>query len=227
MALKLVTVESVRTRIALPDRNLVTTAISNALEGATESLEAELRTSFSETTGFSELFYVDDSALFGSRFYEKLALSKGFVTEASNDVRVEVAPRKLNILQGDALDLRDTTNGTVTHKDQFVELSLNEGVVVVQDFRLISQYVRITYDFGFAPDSGDPSLFDQTMVPSQLKELATLWAMLELTANPVTGIDPNRRLEGDQQRPQHLRERINTLLDQLTRYEPEARVPIG
>lgn len=227
MALLLVDSESVRTRIGLPVRDLITTAIEDALMGTTESLQAELRTQFDRQVAAIDTFFVEDSGLRGQRFSEKFVLSNGYVTESSNDVQVEVAATKLDLIQNLGLDLRDTTNGTVTHKDQFVDVSADRGIVVVSDYRLISQYVRITYDYGFDADGTTPTLYDQSQVPATLKELATLWTMLELTANPVTGIDPNRRLEGDQQRPQHLNQRIQTLLDKLTRYEPEANDPIA
>lgn len=180
MATKLlVPIEDVIERMHLPDMQGIRKAVEQAALGATRDLESELRTSFDYEAGRLDLFYVPDSDLRGSRFEEKVRLTKGFVTEGDRDLRVRVASRRIGLIildpataaSNDFIDLRDpnpTTSGArpidVEHKDQFVHLvdgSLKRGIVTIQDYRLFRLYVECRYDAGIHTDRNTENLYQQ------------------------------------------------------------------
>ena len=190
------------------------------------------------STGLVDLFYCKDSLLEGARHHGKFLLERGLVDEAVTALKVELAPSKEGFLDGDdgnenaVLDLRDPTEAGVDHADQYVEVDATRGVVLIQDFRLLRSYLRITYDAGIKLDPNKSSLFLQTgpnSVPADLKELATLMAMLELsTTDAVTSIRNQSRESsfGDRRRLERFEARVNVLIDKLMRYEPEARTVV-
>ncbi len=224
----LATIDDVRRRMFLPDIDGVKTAIKRTLEGATTELEAELRTVFDLQTGLVDTFYVPDSDLSGSRFAERFRLSRGLVDENTTALQVEIAHRRLQFLPGntgeDPLDLRDTSEALVDDPDQYVMVNAERGVVTIQDFRLLRQYIQITYDAGIATDPNKADLYLQTgtnSVPAWLKELAILTSMIELTSTPQTGIDETARAQlKSTLRPAELQRKKSGLLDDYTRYEP-------
>jgi len=155
--MKLVHDRDVRERMALPNIDVVSRAIGRTLDGVTDALEAELSTIFAADTGIVKRYYVPDSFLTGDRFNVTLYLDRGLISEVVSDVTVETAYRKLGLLQGDTLDLRDTSGAHVDHKDQFVTIDADGGLVVVEDFRVLRQYVQVTYDAGIAVDRNRPT----------------------------------------------------------------------
>ncbi len=233
---RLVTVQAVRNRLLIPDIDRVNDALCEILDGISLQLEAELRTTFLHATGLVDLFYCDDSLLEGSRFHEKFLLSRGLVDESVTAVKVELAATKEDFLDADdgnensVLILTDPTEAGVDHAGQFVEVVADRGVVLIQDFRLLRSYLRITYDAGIEVDSDRTAIYKQSgtnSVPARLKELASLMGMLDLSTTDAVATLRNQSGEGtagDRRRlGDRFERRIGVLLDQLERYEPEAR----
>lgn len=235
MGKKLVTINEVRQRMFLPDIDGIRTAIGETLEGTTEQLESELRTKFTLTTGLIDLFYVADANLDGGRFHRRFLLKRGLVDEGTNALKIEVAPKRIEFLPGSTsgsvpLDLRDVAaSAVVDDADQFVIVEAERGIVTVQDFRLLRQHVQITYDAGIAPDPNISDQFLQTgtnSVPDFLKELALAWTMLELTTSPQVGIEQKELTTGKAVRPAFLERKIERLLTDHIRYQPDAIKPL-
>lgn len=234
MARLLVPEEEVRRRMFLPDLDGVRSAITRVLEGITDQLRSELRTPLDEQDGRVDRFYVVDSAQFGGRFAERFLLTQGLVDESVTAVKVELAPRVLSFTPGNTgtgpLDLRDVSEAAVDDPDQFVQVEAERGVLVIHDFRLLHQYVQVTYDAGIAPDPDKPdSLYLQEgarSVPDFLKEMAITWAMLELVSTPQLGIEQQSTVAGKAVRPKVLERKLQGLLDDHVRYEPGAKKPI-
>lgn len=160
--MRLIPVDRVRTRMMLPDLPGLLNTIQEVLEGVTEALESELRTSFGLVRGAQDVFYFEDSSLFGGRFSAEMILRRGLVRENETDVSVVTAPTKLDLLQEDVIDLRSPTETSfVDDKDQHFDLDAERGIVVVSDYRLLRDYVRVTYDAGIETDRLDSGLFLQ------------------------------------------------------------------
>ncbi len=157
----------------LPNVDRINDAICEIVEGVTDALETDLRTTFGFQARNVDLFYRRDSMREGNRFNEKFVFSRGLVTEDANDVQVVTSPRRGGFLSGTTvlttLDLRDVAaSAVVENKDQFVMITdeaLRRGVITVQDFRLFRTYVQVTYDAGIAEDRNVSDLFLQE-VPS-------------------------------------------------------------
>lgn len=235
MARMLATCEAVRTRMFLPDVAGIREAIRQVLKGTTSQLESELRTLFPEQDAKVELFYSEDSDLTGARFRHRLQLTRGFVDEATNAVKVEAAPKALDFLPGapagtTVFDMRDVAGSAlVDDAGEFVRVELERGIVVISDFRLLRQYVQVTYDSGFKDDTANSDLFLLTgvrSVPDWLQELAITWAMWELTTLPQTGIEEQARPALQAVRPLFLEKKVQSMLDDHTRYEPGAMKPV-
>lgn len=228
--LHLVTVEKVRNRMGVPNVEKANKIVSEVLSGVTETLESELRTRFDQEAGVVDRFYVPDSQLFGQQWTSELRLSRGLVTEATNDVKVELARTVLDLVLEveDILDLRDPVASapTVAHKDQFVLIELERGLVRIQDFRVLNRHVRVTYDAGIAADPNGKQYAQSgaASVPEWLKELAEVTALLELARNKSLG----QELERGVQRAVRgssvdlMEQRRRVLLDRHERYEPNA-----
>ncbi len=167
--MRLVTVKTVRDRMLLPDTNRINDAIFEIVQGVTDTLESDLRTTFAFQARNVDLFYRKDSMREGNRFHEKFLFSRGLVTEDANDVKVVTSPRRGGFLSDTTvlttLDLRDVAaSAVIENKDQFVLLTdeaLRRGIITVQDFRLFRTYVQVTYDAGIAEDRNKSDLFLQ------------------------------------------------------------------
>lgn len=228
MGLKLVTVETVRERIYLPHVDGVSVAIDEALQAATEILEAELRTTFALETR-TDTFYIEQSTLRGQRHMTKLRLAKGILTDPTN-LTVQIGATFRTFLDGTPTDLRggdhDTAGGGTGSEppDEFVQIDSERGIVILQDAQIISEYAQVVYEAGIDVSGDDANLFLETgakSTPTWLKELAVLQTMQQLEQNKVLG-----RLVSDTERGaqfgEDLTNRLATMLDRHMRYEPDA-----
>ena len=234
--MRLAPVEAVRARAFLPDREDVNAGVAAALDAATEALESELRTEFAFRAR-SDLFRVADSRLRGSRFHSKFRLSAGLVDESSAALSVLVAPLAVAFEPenpGPApTDLRDPSESGVDSDDEFVEVDATHGVVTVQDYRLLNQYVLVQYEAGLAVTPGDAGLYLQSgarSVPSWLRELAVLYAVRDVELTPRAG-GPSRDDRAGvatraRMRDSQLGRRVEVLLDRYRRYFPDAHRPV-
>lgn len=235
---RLAAVEAARLRGFLPDVDHVRGGLAMALAAATEALESELRTEFAFSSRV-DTFYLRDSRLRGGRFHVELRLRAGLVDESENALVVEVAPLAVQFTAEnpgpDPVSLRDTSESVVDSADQYVSVDAEQGIVLVQDYRLLNTYVQVSYDAGLETVDGDDGLYKQSgarSAPTWLQELATLYALREVEQTPHVGTparDGGSRNASTRARvrDEQLARRISTLLDEHARYFPGAERPLA
>lgn len=151
----LVSVETVRNRLALPDDNGVNAVIESAIEGATAYVEAKLKTSVTPpAAAVSDWFRVDDLTLNRDSTFRML-LSNGFV----DDVVVGVT---------------DTIEGVTTVVTP-LKIESEKGLVVIA-IDPVPAYYKITYTYGFA---------EVDDVPQWLQEVAMSYVVQLMSMQQV------------------------------------------
>ncbi len=214
---RLASVEAVRDRISADDLDIINCTVRETLDAATIHLEDELRTTFTRETGRVETFFVRSMDLRGGSQFASLRLDKGLVDEGTTAVAVSAA----STIQGLTDDPKNLRSYPTTGTDH-VQVDLARGLLRISDLSVADLYIRVTYDAGInVMASPNDDVFDESEVPSWLKEAAISQAVLWMESNPVLRSDVQRAgaLRG-------LRDRFDRTVDQHARYYPHAENPI-
>lgn len=199
------------------------------MRGVTEWLTARLRaSSFDFAADQTDWFYVpsDRQYLSGQRYESRLRLSRGLISTADVvPVAVAVAGTRAQMLAGDVVLLAEVGEDPA----DFISLDAETGVVTIQDYRLFDQYVRCVYDAGIEVDPATSNLYLQTgthSVPGWLAEAAILKTIVNLSHSPSFGGSDSNKIQVTRQMAELCGQQLEDLLDQHTRFDPDALRPI-
>lgn len=209
----LLPVATVRQRLGFDNLTVVNDAIQLAIDAASVHLEGALRTSFLHSA-VSDTFWVGnlDSAWNGS-FHEKFKLTRGFLsTTASVDIRYASSLKRLST----------AGNYTLVSLTENTILDYEKGVVDVLDIDLRKQYVRISYEAGFDPDTADSTIYNQSQIPDWLEQAALFRTMLDLQSVPTLRNEEASQLDNVQ-----LSQTLSDMLARHIRYSPAAKKPVN
>lgn len=231
-------VESLRIRLGLSDIDDVNSALEGALEMATASLQASIRTDLVRAT-VVDTFFVKNSLEFPAPFHGRrwradassggsarvsgassltLKLSRGFIDSAV-DITAFAAPEEVYLTDSSRRqDLED-----VGSKNRLT-VSYEKGVARIQDYSFQSDYVQISYTAGLNTDGSTPDVY--TGVPVWLRETALIKAQILINSNPVYAIQRGERDGLTRTEIISLQATISTILLSKSRYSPMARKPI-
>jgi hypothetical protein len=200
-------VPDMRGRMAFDDMADVNAAIEMALAGATSWLAAELRSRFEPGT-YTELFFVDRSFVAGATQQAYLSLKRGFVSAVSS---ITYAAKRSELGTSAAIDL-----------STYCEYRLEEGLILVSEIDLSSQYVRVVYTAGFSADEDNPQIFDSDETPDWLRDAAALKTML-LFDEAAPTLRRENKMDGDFKT---MTQNLKAIVTPHIRYHPYAFRPM-
>jgi len=239
----LATIDDVRGEMTFDDIPDVENAIAGALKASTRVLERRLRTDF-DFAARSDTFMVSPTrvqsipdpqilsnltaprrarvgtGLFANSplYTTEFSLNYGFITStALADLTVQSATLIGHFTDGDAdtvSDLRVFEGDSLDH----TFTSQEDGRVYVQQVDVRGLFVRIEYTAGFTVASDD--VYES--VPNWLVRAAILHTQIMLDKNPVI-----RRPEGAESMIEVLLTELNHIIDEKTRYHPNAVKPLN
>lgn len=217
----LVALEEVRASIGFDDITDVNLALTRALNAATVSLEAKIRTKFALNENVVDVFFLpsvlrNSSPQQPSSYFEvgagtymaTLKLSQGFLTH----IPVLTYSPTLSGLRDDP----------PTIEEEHLLVDKEAGVIRVSGLDLSRMYVEVGYSAGFSAKAApNDHIFDE--VPTWLSEAAALSSIISLDAyNPTLRHDD--RVEA-QAAGRELHTQLETLIEKYIRYFPDARTP--
>jgi len=214
MSIRLVPVANVRDRMYLPNATDVNTAISDAIETVTDTLESLLRTKFGAAS-ITDTFRVRFGVWSPGHPRCRLLLTRGFMSALT-------VPSIKTAQTISLFNASQEYTFTTANLADWVIYDYERGVVDIVDTDLSDYYVRVTYDAGFNLDGGDPTQYDQTELPSWLVQAAELATIIELAGNPAVAIsNPENAPDVSA-----LRMELTRVLGRHIRYVPTAITPI-
>ena len=211
----------------LPDYN---NAVSSALEFATLGLENVLRTEFELTTTTD---YFEPNVFEPLR---KLRLKRGFVLQGptANGVpvtnpQVIYAASPWAMKNGNTVDITsmcvfDYEKGVVWVRNLAGDLSASGAMSRLASagyYGLPGSSVSVSYSAGFPVSKADPTLFDLTIVPDWLQQLAQMRAQINLAQHPA--IDVTKAVAG----VSDLQSQFVSVVARKTRYTPDAILSVN
>jgi len=213
-------VADLRGDLGYDDIKDINTSLASAIRTATESLASRLRDKFTRVTVVDE-FYCEESLRSGrGRVVQHFKLSRGNV-DSGETINVFIAngAQKVNDPTGTRIDLQDTGGGD---NDNFTRFNYEKGELIVSDYQLGGQYVRVEYTAGFTDDGGNPAVYQNT--PQWLQELATLEVSRRL--DQMNNFPrASRRTEEERQDTQNIEAQLGDIILGHARYMPLAIKP--
>lgn len=220
--MRLTTTAAVRNAIGFEDMPDINTAIESALDTTSIWLEQKLGSMLDETTLTSRYFLeVHERASDNVPPNTRLKLKSGLVQSGSITVKAysewsdpgtavtitKMLPETPRGLERGILLDTETWYGASSNWTRFVG-------------EYAGPFIEVSYTVGFPVDGTDSDLYEQTVVPTWLKEAAKLNALIMLENHPVV---KNADLEQD---TDMLRDRLSTLLKQYSSYAPSAKLAL-
>jgi hypothetical protein len=199
------TVAAVRDRLGFSSMTDINNAITGAMHAAESQLGAVLGTEFGAVSSQADVFWVPEPGFVqGDHVQTEFRLKRGFVTTGTL-----VAERDTDFLFSAPTAITSEVN-----------ISLVKGVVVSYQHNFDVEYVRLTYDAGFAVDGVDSTSYDLSEVPEWLQEAAILQTMVTLETHP------SLESAGIKQDTKQLRFQISLMIRPYIRYAPLTLFPL-
>lgn len=198
-------VADIRNDLNFDDMPDINEAIEAALLAAYPELVAALGTELTQAT-VTDFFYAPEPGFYQDGYVEtKFKLRRGFVQALTEMAR---GPTRISF----------GTSGAIVFTDEVI-LDADRGFVSDYATPYFRQWVRITYQAGFAAKTGDPKSFDLDTVPDWLLQAAKMQAKLHLAGAPVmesAAVKINSST---------LKAGLRALLSTKSRYAPTAILP--
>ena len=174
--MRLVSYTEVRDELGMDNVTEYNNAIMAALDAATVSLAATLRTGFDRVSGTDDFHVTNPNQQY-------MALRAGFVdpTVTITSVYARTRAELWSAPQTTSVVLADPEKGVILFTGAPGDASYFWGEIPRADLR----YMRIGYTAGWAPDGTDATLYDQTKVPAWLKVAAKMYAKIVLSNHPA------------------------------------------
>ncbi len=222
MVLMLTSVEVARDRLGYGVIEDIETALRSALQGATSDIASWVRCTDFTSGSFTDTFYIENEDI-RERANPRTALllKRGFV-KTSPAVIVKSSTTFDGLSESSATILTDSSQ--VVYEKGLVFLLLDNPLfnnISRLGREIANSYVQVLYDAGFAADSKNDELFDQTLVPDWLTEMAISAAVVKLDQNP--NIRSEDRNESEVATHNSY---IASLVQSHTRFEPTAKQPL-
>lgn len=198
-------VAEIREHLGFDDMVDINEAIKGALHAAEPYLAAALGTPF-ERVNCVDIFYVNEPYTQGALVRTELRLRRGLVALDGFSVTSSESPVGLD------------TAGTVRTSDFELQSDLGVAVDIRNNYQ--RTYLRVAYTAGFEVDKQNPDSYDLTQVPSWLRELAKLQALIALETHPAL------EEAGIKQDTKMLDSKLTTILRGRMRYTPSALLPL-
>ncbi len=228
-------VEALRTRLALSDADDINSALEGALEMATVSIQASVRTDLSRATVVDTYFVknsrefpptgtvrrnnTDDGRLIRSYGANSMSfkLSRGFVDSGQTITAYAAPEEEMLAEEANRQDLK-----VVGTRDRLT-IDFDKGVAWVQDYSFQNQYVEISYTAGLTTDGGTPEIYESA--PGWLTEATMIKAQILINSNPVYAIQRGERDGLTRTEIQTLQQTIAEVILSKSRYSPMAKKP--
>ncbi len=179
------TVAKLRDRLGYANRDDINGAIGGVLDDTVLALEGKLRTKFDRVTVVDEFMVLSKNYGFNQLTrMVKLDLSRGFVDDGEAITVFLAAARGSLDNTGARVDLKDVDSPqNPSGVDHTILEDAERGRMIITDFRMPHQYVRVTYTSGFTTEGGDPDIYSG--IPVWLQSLAQVQGELLAMTNPV------------------------------------------
>ncbi len=212
----LIKIQDALDRLDFDNTPAIQHVVENSVAHATEEMVGVLRTEFDRGV-VTDLFYNDLSFKEGVAFTTQLRLNRGFL-DLGQPYTIRAAATRLALPKSTAKDLRDEPDGS---GDDLTIVDAEKGLVVIRDIDLSNLYIEVRYTSGFNVDGDEALLFDQTEVPSWLKEAAFLQTNVLVRHNPVLA----SHFEGDNTTAELVLSKDRAIQSRI-RYHPEYLNPV-
>lgn len=206
--MRVAAVDEVRKEIGYDDIEDVNAVIRSALDSASDTLSAHLRTPL-DLALRADHFSVGDVVWLEGVSRLKLLLTQGFVSTIG-----------FSVYYADRIELLEDPAGRIDITEKAV-LAGEKGAVAIPGLNLQDRFVRVEYMAGFAASDDDPDQADLSKVPGWLQMAAKTLAHARLAGN--------RMIYEDAAKAPNAKDLMDQAASQVAgrvRYVPSAKDPL-